>query len=283
MRVRRLRPLILLAFALFALAAPLQAATEIPFSYADGLIWLKLKAAGQNAPLNFLLDSGAGASVLDLRAARRIGVRLGRSETVQGVDGRATAYRVADFDSTVGTVAAPRSLLALDLSQVSAGVSQRIDGLLGADFFRNRIVQIDFTAKKVRLLTRGELSETGCEVLPFASRNGAICVRVGVAGQPCEWMRVDTGCSSALRWVVVGAKAKRHAGTSLGVAPRSGGEVETDVLLGSTRFSGVKTGIHTRQIFAGEAGLLGNGLLSQFIVIFDGPKKQLILQKARRG
>jgi predicted aspartyl protease len=276
--VRLPRSLHFLLFSLLALTASVQAATEIPFSYADGLIWVKLKAAGQNAPLNFLLDSGAGASVLDLRAARRIGVKLGRSEGVQGVDGHATAYRVTDFDSTIGTVAAPRSLLALDLSGVSAGVSQRIDGLLGADFFRGRIVQIDFAVRKIRLLTRGELKETGCELLPISSRNGAMCVRVGVAGQPCEWMRVDTGCSGALRWVVTGAKANKFAGTSLGIAARSAREVETDVQLGQSRFSGVKTGIHTRQIFAGEAGLLGNGLLSKFTVTFDGPKKQLILQ-----
>jgi predicted aspartyl protease len=277
--VRHPRSLFLLVFALLALAAHVQAATEIPFSYSDGLIWVKLKAAGQDAPLNFLLDSGAGASVLDLRTARRIGAKLGGSESVQGVDGRAIAYRVLDFDSTIGTIAAPRSLLALDLSGVSAGVSQRIDGLLGADFFRNRIVQIDFAAKKIRLLTRGELKERGCELLPISSRNGAMCVRVGVAGQPCEWMRVDTGCSSALRWVVTAAKANKFAGTSLGIAARSAREVETDVQLGQSRFTGVKTGIHTRQIFVGEAGLLGNGLLSKFTVTIDGTKDRLVLAK----
>ena len=272
------RPFLFIFSALLALGAQLQASTEIPFSYSDGLLWVKVKAAGASAPLNFLLDSGAGASVLDLRAARRIGVTLGRSESVQGVDGLAVAYRVNDFDSTIGAVAVPRSLLALDLSGVSAGVSQRIDGLLGADFFRGRIVQIDYAAGKIRLLTRAELRETGCDVLPIASRNGAMCVRVGVAGQPCEWMRVDTGCSSALRWVVTGGKAKKLSATSLAVAGKASRELATDVQLGGSRFTGVKTGIHTRQIFAGEAGLVGNGLLSKFTVTFDGPKKHLILQ-----
>lgn len=207
-----------------------------------------------------------------------MGVKLGRSEIVQGVEGSAVAYCVNGFDCTVGTIATPRSLLALDLSGVSAGVSQRIDGLLGVDFFRNRIVQIDFAAKKIRLLTEGELKDTGCEILPIANRNGAMCVRVGVAGQPCEWMRVDTGCSSALRWVVAGSKAKKLGGTSLGITAPTKSTVNTDVQLGGARLSGVKTGIHTRQIFAGESGLLGNGLLSKFIVTFDGLKQQLVLE-----
>lgn len=276
--MRLARRLTFLVIALLALADHLHAATEIPFSYSDGLIWVKVRAAGQSTPLNFLLDSGAGASVLDLGAARRMGVKLGQSENVQGVEGRAVAYRVSKFDCTVGVVAAPRSFLALDLSGVSAGVSQRIDGLLGADFFRNRIVQIDFAAKKIRLLTSGELRATGCEVLPIANRNGAMCVRVGVAGQPCEWMRVDTGCSSALRWVITGSKAKNLGGTSLGIAAATSRTLSTEVQLGGSRLAGVKTGIHTQQIFAGESGLLGNGLLSKFTVTFDGPKKQLVLE-----
>lgn len=243
------------------------------------MIWVKVQTSPQGAPLNFLLDSGAGASVLDLRAAQRIGTKLGRSETVLGVDGSAVAYRVSNFDSTVGSVAVPRSLLALDLSGVSAGLSQRIDGLLGADFFRGRIVQIDFAARKIRLLTRAELRENGCEVLPVGSRNGAMCVRVGVAGQPCEWMRVDTGCSSALRWVVSGEKAKKFSATSLAVAGKTSREIATDVQLGSTQVGGVRTGIHTRPMFAGEAGLVGNGLLSNFTVTFDGQKRLLLAKR----
>ncbi|MEP6956577.1 MAG: aspartyl protease family protein, partial [Chthoniobacterales bacterium] len=80
------------AFAtLFAVAA--QGAREIPVEYRRGMIWLKVAPNDGGAPLSFLLDSGAGASVLDLGTARRIGMKLGRSETVQGVSGRTTAFR----------------------------------------------------------------------------------------------------------------------------------------------------------------------------------------------
>ncbi len=274
-----LRALRLIPFALLALAVSAQAVTEIPFRFTDGMIWVKVQPSAKSAPLNFLLDSGAGASVLDLRAAQRLGTKLGRSETVQGVDGRAAAFRVSDFDSRVGSVVVPRSLLALDLSGVSAGLSQRIDGLLGADFFRGRIVQIDFTVQKIRLLSRAELHEIGSEVLPIASRNGAMCVRVGVAGQPCEWMRVDTGCSSALRWVISSEKAKKLSATSLAVAGKASREISADVQLGDCRLAGVKTGIHTRQIFAGESGLVGNGVLSKFIITFDGQKRLLLAKR----
>ena len=129
---------------------PASAGTEIPFTFRAGMIWLKVSVAGQSTPLNFLLDSGAGRSVLHLGTAQRLGVKLGTRETVQGVDGRCAAYRVESFTASVASALPVRlEVLALDLSSVSEGCGARIDGLLGADFFRERIVQIDFAAQKI--------------------------------------------------------------------------------------------------------------------------------------
>lgn len=275
----RLPRLIAAAFIAVFFTVAARAATEIPFRYADGMIWVKATVAGQSAPLNFLLDSGAGASVLDLGAARRLGVKLGRSESVQGVDGRAAAFRVNDFGATIGSVSAPRSVLALDLSGVSAGVHQRIDGLLGADFFRGRIVQIDYAAQKIRLLERGELNLANAEVLRLARRNDAMCICISVAGQKADWMRVDTGCSAALQWVVSGGATRALRETSIGATSGNLRQIHTDVQLGSTRLEAVRAGLHTRQIFSGEAGLLGNGILSKFTVTIDAVKNQLVLAK----
>jgi len=43
--------------------------------------------------------------------------------------------------------------------------------------------------------------------------------------------------------------------------------------------SAVRTGIHTEQMFAGEAGLIGNGLLSQFRVTLDADKSRVLLSR----
>ena len=57
--------------------------------------------------------------------------------------------------------------------------------------------------------------------------------------------------------------------------------IHTDVLLGSERLSAVKTGVHQQPLFSGEAGLLGNGLLSQFRVTVDAGKSRLLLDRIR--
>lgn len=246
------------------------------------MIWLKVRVAGQATPLDFLLDSGAGSSVLHLGTAQRAGLKLGARETVQGVGGSCTAYRIDRFAAMVANaVSVPGEVLALDLSGVAARCGARIDGLLGADFLRDRIVQIDFAAQKLRLLDRGEIAASRAQVLPLARRNDAFCVRVGVDRNSPQWMRLDTGCSSALEWVVAGAKSRRASGTSLATAAGSDEHIHADVLLGSERFAGVETGVHRKPIFSGEAGLLGNGLLSRFCVTVDAGKSRLLLERRR--
>ncbi len=275
MHPRRLVSILILA--LLVCASRLIAATPIPFQFRDGMVWLKVAVAGTSEPLNFLLDSGAGASVLDLATARRLGVKFGARQNIQGVHSRSVAYRVEGFAARAAGVAIPSSLLAVDLSGPSRACHQRIDGLLGADFFRGRIVQIDFASQAIRLLQRGEVNEAGCEILPLTTRNDALCARISVDGNAPEWLRLDTGCNTTLEWVVTGDKAKKLGVPTIGVNSGSVRELHTDVQLGAKRLSAVKTGIHTEQMFSGEAGLIGNGLLSRFTITIDATKRRILL------
>ncbi|HZJ16668.1 MAG TPA: aspartyl protease family protein [Chthoniobacteraceae bacterium] len=246
------------------------------------MIWLKVDVAMQATPLNFLLDSGAGKSVLNLGTAQRLGVKLGSREIVQGTQGGCAAYRVRNLPATVASVPIPGEMLALDLSPVSEGCVTRIDGLLGADFFRGRVVQIDYTAQKIRLLGRKEFSVSDGQTLPLIRRNDALGIRVGVEGGAPQWMRLDTGYNGALEWVVARESAPRMAGTSVATAAASKHSIRAKVLLGSERLSTVETGVHSQPIFAGEAGLVGNGLLSQFLVTVDVDGGRLLLRRAAR-
>lgn len=262
-------------------ANQLGAATPIPFQFRDGLIWVKVRPGGTGEPLNFLLDSGAGSSVLDLTAARRLGVRLGSSQSVQGVDGRNVAFQVKDFAARAAGITLPSSILAVDLSGPSRSCHQRIDGLLGVDFFRERIVQIDFGAQTILLLERSEVNDAGCEILPIATRNDAMCVSASVDGNRPEWLRLDTGCNTALEWAVTGDKAKKLGVITIGLHPSPAQEFLTDVRLGTKRVSAVKTGVHPRQMFAGESGLIGTGLLSRFVVTIDTANRRCLLADQR--
>lgn len=274
MHFRRLVPLLSLTL---LLCSQLSAAIRIPFQFREGMIWMKVAVPGEDAPLNFLLDSGAGATVLDLAAARRLGLPFGATANVQGVHGLSVAYRVRGFAASVAGIALPSSLLAVDLSGAGASGHRRMDGLLGADFFRDRIVQIHFASQTIRLLQRDELTVAGCEILPLASRNDTLCAHISINGNTPEWLRLDTGCNSAIEWVVTGDQGKKLRLPTIGVKSGPVRELHTDVQVGSLRIGGVKTGIHTRQMFSGEAGLIGNGLLSRFTVTIDAAGRRCLL------
>jgi hypothetical protein len=266
-----------IACCLSLLDQPSRAATEIPCDYRAGMIWMQVRATGQARPLNFLLDSGAGSSVLDVACARGLGLKLGRAEAVQGVGGRCTAYRVNGFTAEVGGLPVAASLLALDLGSISASCGRAVDALLGLDFFRGRVVQIDYAAGKIRLLGRDEIPAAGAQILRLTTRHDVLCVRVGVNGSTPQWMRLDTGCSSGVEWVAGRGSAREHARTSVAAAVGSRRSIEAEVVLGAERLPGVKVGLHDAPIFAGESGLLGNGLLSKFRVTVDAAKSRLIL------
>lgn len=245
-------------------------------AFRNGMVRLHVTIPQSDRPLTFLLDSGAGASVIDATTAQRLGLKFGRSEAVQGVHTRGVARRVK-IAGTTGGVPVPASMLALDLRAVSAATGCQVDGLLGFDFFRSRVVQIDYAAGMVRILSRGELAAGGV-VLPLSARNGALMVEAGVGENHAARLRVDTGCSSAVEWAP-GRPARAGGSNSIGVLAAGGKSSLLDVRLGSLPCGAVPVGLHARQIFPGEDGLLGNGLLSRFTVTIDAVKKRLILSE----
>jgi Aspartyl protease len=265
---------------LLAVSARSEAPHEIRFRYQEGLIWLKAEVKGKNESLNFLLDSGAGVSVLDLDRARALGMRVGDPECVQGVNGRAVAYRVDDFQAESGGIALPKSVLATNLQTISSCCHQHIDGILGMDFFRGRIVQIDFAARTVRIVERDSQGLANCEILPIKICNDAFCVPIRVAENPAQWTRVDTGCDACLEWVVSGPGKRLTEGTSFGLSHFRRDYVKTTVQIGKQRFV-VAAAVHEEPMFSGEAGLLGNGLLSKFRLTIDEPGSRIIFERNR--
>src|SRR6516165_3975459 len=92
-------------------AAKPEALREIPFQYRDGLIWVKVELVGNRPPLNFLLDSGASVSAIDLQTAQADGLHLGDRQAVEGVNGYSCGYRVTDLQGTLGGNVLPKSVL----------------------------------------------------------------------------------------------------------------------------------------------------------------------------
>lgn len=256
---------------------------EFPVEFREGLIWVDVRVPESGRTLNFLLDSGAEASVLDLQTAKELNLPLGQWVGVRGVGVSTDAYRCGTQSATTANVELPNRFLALDLGKLSSSCTRRVDGLIGADFFRDRVVQIDFRRAKVQVLDPRQSTAAG-DTVPLEVRRCGLRVKVSIDGKKARWFRVDTGCATALQWVTGDIDPKDCTSkVAVGLAKLGIPQTRTTVQIGREVLASVETGLHSSPIFDGEAGLVGNGLLGQFETItIDAAGGKLVLGE-RRG
>jgi hypothetical protein len=274
---------VLVAFALGLLQASAAdaVASEVPFEFREGLIWMKVSVKESPKPLNMLLDSGANFSVINLPTARKLGIRIGNRVEVEGVDAVTTGYWPQHLSAAPRALDLPGDFLAVDLSELSKGSDRVVDGLLGADFFAKHVVRIDFARRVIQVDSAAVQSGQQIQI-PLRVNEGAVQVPLSVNGSKEQWVRLDTGCNSPLHWVSSDTKAAQSARQIAVALTKSCVPVTlTKVQIGACDFEGVSTVLHSTEIFPGESGLLGNGLLSRFsTVTIDLPSNRLLLEKA---
>ncbi len=258
--------------------ASLPPTNELPFDYSEGLLWVRVEVPQSVRPLNFLFDTGAERSVLNASTAKALGISGGEKIRVQGVDAATTGRWPVALAAKAGDVTLPANYLSLDLSRLAASCERPLDGLLGADFIQGKVVEIDFQSHRIHFLEQKSSAKTDID-LPLKFSGTCCCAPARINGGQTQWLRVDTGCATAFQWVTADAgipvDSQRPA---IGLAGLTISQTRTTVSLGGKEFEQVPTGLHRRAIFAGESGLLGNGLLDHFkSVTIDTKTKRLVL------
>ncbi|HVM60235.1 MAG TPA: retropepsin-like aspartic protease [Verrucomicrobiae bacterium] len=263
-----------------AVTASPGSATTIPFEFRNGLLWVSVSAGGAGEPLEFLIDTGAASSAVDRGTARRIGWPLREAVSVRGVDTEQEANWTAAEKISVDGVAWTHKFVAVDLRKLSRACDRPVDGLLGADFLRGRVAQFDYVAHVLRLLANSP-GVGGATVLRLRQERGAFCVPVRVNGSNCKWVRLDTGCAKPLHWVTKAIQGETSAPqVCIGLADVPVPFARETVQIGGDDVESVEVGLHKHEIFAGEAGLLGNGLLSRYVVTIDARAGRVVLARA---
>ena len=279
--MRHFRTIVLLCFAIIsgAQAASLSPANVIPFEYAEGFLWVKIQVSRSDRPLNFLLDTGAEISVINADTATELGISGGRKIQVQGVQALTTGHWPVRLAAQAGRVVLPKKYLSLDLSRLANSCSRPLDGLLGADFIQGKIVEIDFESHLIRFRKKIIPAKSDIE-LPLKVSGKCFCVPLCVNNEQQQWMRLDTGCATALQWVTSDAGISINSRkTAIALTGLSIPQTQTTVAFGGKQFDNIPTGVHNRAIFVGEAGLLGNDLLSRFkMVTIDTKSARIVLR-----
>jgi predicted aspartyl protease len=233
-----------------------------------------------------LLDSAAEMSVIDDDLARRLRLRLGSDQAVNGSGGAdkgrfAHGLRVAAAGIRVtGTTAVVLDLR--DLSQRLVG--RPVAFILGREIFDAGRLRIDIQGGRLAAVPRSR-APAG-ERLGLVSQRGVETIPVSVEGQPPVRAEFDLGNGSE---VLVGRDYAQRIGllTPERVVGRSdgggiGGRVSRDIVvlkslsIGGRSFHNVRAAIDP----TGHAGdvNVGTSILRQFIITADFPQRALWLE-----
>jgi len=255
-------------------------AAQVPAELIDNLVFLPVRV-NNSQPSLFQLDSIASDSSIDPARAGEIGL--------------------ADIKQAVlnlpGVDIALSGLTAAGKKEASALAGRAFEGTLGRDFFSDVVIEIDYARQTVQLYDPAtyKYSGRGTSIpLTFAGGVPQIPAKFSVAGQRAHEgsFIVDTAAESSV--VITDRYAGSHHVFSAHVKtlptwdPALGGERSGVV----GRLKGFHLGPYvtegalavfspTNLIGSGDsnaAGLIGAGMLRRFIVTFDFPHHQLILE-----
>jgi predicted aspartyl protease len=126
----------------------------IPIDLWGNHVFLKTCVDGHE--LDFILDTGAGNTSLDLNVAKQLGVKLGATFSVGGAGpARVAAARVDDASVEVeGSSITQPVVSAIDLARLPRLEGHPIDGILGYDFISRYVVAIDYARRELRIYDR---------------------------------------------------------------------------------------------------------------------------------
>jgi PDZ domain/Aspartyl protease len=276
---------------------------EIPFDLTNDLILIKV-TFGRIFPLTFIFDTGAENSILSDRTyTDMLDMRYEREFKLIGSDMRTeiTAYLVRGIYLNIENMVVPsHSMLVLDQDYFNfeelLGIP--VHGIIGADLFKGLIVKINYDKKVITLTKSGaKKSQTaGMQSYPIKIEKNKPYLNTTIKLQNDSTVNVklllDTGAMLSLLLnsdshpdlkpppntiagnigMGIGGVLNGHLGRIKAIQV---GYFQCNEVI--TNFQTLDAGMDTTMLY-GRNGVIGNGLLSKFLVIIDYPAQKLYLQ-----
>jgi hypothetical protein len=259
---------------------------DVPFDTAMGGLVVVRAAMDGGEPGGWVLDSGASVCVVDAALAERRALRRAGRGSVSGAGaGRVAADTVREPVRVElgGRATVCERTVAIDLAGLTEPLRQRIDGILGFDFLRAHVVEIDYAQRRLRLHDPRSYRYAGSGArvpLQFRGRHPYVAARITVGhGPPVErTLLVDTGSGDAVddSLLLHSPRPTRTVTGGVGLGstyPVTSGFLDM-VELGGFRFADVPG------VAPGPA-LVGGAVLRRFTVILDYGRQEMILEPNR--
>lgn len=299
----------LAAFALLLTAAHAPARADevpvtLPFELVNRHVVLKVRV-NDSRPLSFLLDTGDKYAVMDMGRAKELGVKLGQEVHVDGAGSKVklgaltqgAMFTVEGLENFTQPV-----FLAMPLDDLAPRLGSDFDGILGADFIRNFVVEVDYEARVLRLhhldaftyAGPGESIPIELDALDHPTIRASVTPLGGVPIPGTFRLDLGSGASCTLSSPFVrehhlpgaGAKTVRSIG-HMGAGGRTNAEIGRMARLSfggfqipnpQAEFSRDSSGAFASTEVQGN---IGEQVLSKFRLFLDYPHKRIIFEPNR--
>lgn len=281
---------------------------SIPFQYTQGFIIIDL-TFHQIFPMKFIVDTGAEHSILlNKQIVELLGIPYDKEVKILGADIssglKAWVIRKIPVQLQEGVkVTHDMIVLDEDIMKLGAITGVNIDGILGAEFLKHFIVEIDYNASFIKLYqpNSSRYRWKKYEKIPMEIYFNKPYLRASVglssiSDTSRQLLLLDTGAALALLLhlekdsldqvpsnVMEGVIGKGLGGNLVGysgmVSYLSVGETDFQNFIAS--FQSMDT-LHLRQDKIVRDGILGNFILDQFKVVFDFPENKLLIKNRYR-
>ncbi|TCL62300.1 aspartyl protease [Hydrogenispora ethanolica] len=266
----------------------------VPFEYRKQTVLLQARINDSPQPYLFLLDTGAGATIVSQAVADAL--HLEKRAEIKAADGTGASQNVALVTLESLRIGAAEvencGALVVDLGRVQTDIT-RVDGIIGGNFLQLFTIGIDYEQQRLTLARSGPVPEAaGYQRVELRKEPlGLIFARLKMAGvaDPVE-VEIDSGMDGDSYFIfgsemleklrpALGCPPVRSKGTTRGGAFGAAGGTLSRLAtaeLGGLRLQSVPVE------FSGTQSLVGNEFLSHFSVIIDYAGSAMYLRPNER-
>jgi hypothetical protein len=235
------------------------------------------------APRWWAVDTGASECIIDSTAAGNARVQTSGHRQIHGA-GKGTV-RLDSVRGSVHVIVRGVDLPACDHFGVvnlrnASGSARSLGGILGYEFFARYVVRIDFAEHTLKLYDPAKFRYAGsADTIPleFVGKQPHVAVRIKTAHRKevTRHLLVDTGSDDA----VDDSSVRRNPRGPAVTVATTGLGASYDAVIGTLDTVRIGRSTFTKVPgVASEIGLVGNGIWSRFVCVFDYAHKRMFVE-----
>lgn len=270
---------------------------EIPFLYRNRHIYLPVKLEEGDVRQWFMLDSGAGMTVVDSRLAAELDLKKGGTMPAAGAGGMADfqLVRIPPFEIE-GISFSGQTGISYPISELTSRFSDiAVGGILGYDFLSRFATRIDYERSIISFFEPDSFAPPDTAYGVDAPLVHNVFGTRGTLEDTCGGtFLIDTGANQSMlqqAFVTENSLTEGRKVLEISILGAGGEESASLARFGSLAFGGLvlrkpvmalSSGTQGIGAFEGISGIIGNDILEKFTVTLDYKNQRILLERNAR-